>query len=163
MRKATDVQDIISKLRFFAKIKKGEKLQVQELTVIENTWYQAILRDIWNWNKSSNEVIESRETTLVFIKEVCDAALSSAKQIVKEFGPFHTDIWNMIMDGLRESQPGILNLVITYDRDRLYISQVQTFISILNARIKELEEEREKARLQTSNPGVENQDEGDNF
>ena len=57
-----NVQDVVSKLRFLSKIKKGEKINVATLTLSEDNWINNFHRCI--------SAIESREMSLDFIKRV---------------------------------------------------------------------------------------------
>lgn len=149
-KRTADIQDIISKLRFLSKIKKGERLQVDGLAVVENTWYGKFVR-AWNtWGEVKDEgshglasVKESRRKSLVFIKDLYELGLKFAKTIINETSSYYTDLWNMLIKGLKDAQPGIMNLMTSYESDRLYISEVETFVDLLNARIHDLETERQ--------------------
>jgi hypothetical protein len=143
-KRTLDVQDIISKLRFLSKVKKGERLQVDGLAVVENTWYAKFVR-AWNTMgeiKDTGEIKEGRRKSLAFIKELYETGLRLAKSIINETSSYYTDLWNMLIKGLKDAQPGITNLMNYYESDRLYIAEVETFVDVLNAKINDLVTER---------------------
>lgn len=165
-KRSAEIQNVISKLRFLSKVKKGEKLQIDKLSVVENTWYAKLMR-VWNTldlNQDSNNNIEnvkeSRRKSLKFIKDLYEEGLRLASSIVKETSSYYTDLWSMLVKSLKDAQPGISNLMISYESDRLYISEVETFIDVLNAKIHNLEDERKFILLKESCSDVlENKDE----
>lgn len=143
-RRTLDIQDAISKLRFLSKVKKGERLNVGELTVVGTTWYDKLWR-AWSTmgeSKDASEIKESRRKSLGFIKELYDTSLRLAKSIIEEGSSYYTDLWNMLLKSMKDAQPGILNLMNYYESDRLYISEAETFMDVLNAKIHDLETER---------------------
>lgn len=141
----SEVQDVVSKLKFLSKLQPGEKLQVNGLSVVENSWFGKIYRHLTSKGKTAKEILESREISLTFISELCESALKLALSVVDKDGTCQQEIWHMTISNLKEFQPGIKNLMVSYETDRLFVAKVDTFISILNAKIKELEELREKA------------------
>lgn len=141
----SDVQDVVSKLKFLSKLQPGEKLQVNGLSIVENSWFGKIYRHLTSKGKTAKEILESREISLTFINELCELALKIAFSVVDKDGRCQHEVWVMILSSLKEFQPGVRNLMISYETDRLFVSKVETFIDLLNAKIKELEEAREKA------------------
>jgi hypothetical protein len=143
-RRTSDAQDIISRLRFLSKIKKGERLNVGELSVVGTTWFDKLQR-AWTSmgaNADLGEIREGRKKSLIFITELYDSGLKLAKSMISESSSYNTDIWDMLLRSMKEAQPGIMNLMNYYESDRLYISEVETFMDVLNARIHDLEMER---------------------
>jgi len=141
----SEVQDVVSKLKFLSKLQPGEKIQVNGLCIVENSWYGKITRHLTSKGKTAKEILESREISLDFVNELCENGLKIAFSVVDKSGRCQQEVWTMILTSLKEFQPGIKNLMISYETDRLFVSKVETFISILNAKIKELEEAREAA------------------
>jgi hypothetical protein len=140
----SEVQDVVSKLKFLSKLQPGEKIQVNSLSIIENGWFWKVYRHFTSKGKTEKDILESREISLNSISELCEIALKLALDVVDKEGTCHQEVWTMVLSSLKEFQPGIRNLMVSYEGDRLFISKVDTFISILNAKIKELEEMREK-------------------
>lgn len=143
-RRTSDAQDVISKLRFLSKVKKGERLNVSGLSVVGTSWYDKFLR-AWNTmgdSKDVGDIKEGRRKSLEFIKELYDSSLKLAKSMIGETSSYYTDLWDMLLKSMKEAQPGITNLMNYYESDRLYISEVETFMDVLNAKIHDLETER---------------------
>jgi len=129
-----DVQQILSKLRFFSKIKKNEKLHLENKALIEDTWYNSILRTLF--------MQKGRNDALNFIKEICNESLETIEVFLSSEDSFHREIADMIVLTLTEAQIGILNYVETYKKDRLFVSDVESFLDILKARISNLQKTR---------------------
>jgi hypothetical protein len=125
------VQDIVSKLCFLAKIQKDEKVDVSHLALQHDTWWTMILRTI------SRE--QSRERTLVFIREVTDDALEFCSRCLQSRENFHIKIGNAILSKLTESKDGISNLLHgPYKDDKMFIAKLETLILILNTKVEDL-------------------------
>lgn len=148
-RRIQEIQEVIGKLRFLSKIKKGERLNVEGLSVVGATWYDKLWR-AWNTmgERDIGQVKESREKSLEFIKELYETSLRLAKTIIEEGSSYYTDLWNMLLKSMKDAQPGILNLMSYYESDRLYIAKAETFVDILNAKIHDLEAERSSYFIQ---------------
>lgn len=130
--KTYDVQQLLSKLCFFSKIKKNEKLHLENQSLVEDTWYNSILRTLFYTE-------ESRTKALTFIKETCDESLSMIEVFFASGDPFNREIGNMIVSALNEGQKGIIMYVETYKKDRLFVSDVESYLTLLRARINNLE------------------------
>lgn len=151
-----EVQDVVSKLKFLSKLQPGEKIQVNGLSIVEAGWFWKVYRHFTSkGGKTNTEILESREISLTFISELCDSALKLALDVVDKRGVCHQEVWKMVLTSLVEFQPGVRNLMMSYDSDDLFVSKLDTFISILNAKIKELEEMREKAFAEDNSENLE--------
>ena len=82
---------------------------------------------------------ESRTKALSFIKETCDEALTMIEVFFASGEPFNREIGNMIVSALNEGQKGIIMYVETYKKDRLFVSDIESYLTILRARINNLE------------------------
>ncbi len=132
--KVRDVQELLSKLRFLSKIQKGEKLEiVSKLSLIDGgSWINAFIRTV-NGSK------ESREHAFEFIQKVCEEGLEVATSFLNTQDTFQHEVGNMIIQALKEAQDGIKNHMDTYKSDRMFGSQVETFLKLLNAKLGVLE------------------------
>ena len=135
-----NVQDVLSKLKFLSKIKKGEKLNVTSLTISEDTFFTNIQRYF--------HVLESRDKTLEFIKRVSDDALNIALKCLQSRDSFHHNIGRIVISNLREIKGGIDNLGSTYGEDRMFVAKIETFQTLLDVKIMDLEEKSREARKQ---------------
>jgi|WetSurMetagenome_2_1015567.scaffolds.fasta_scaffold291289_1 hypothetical protein len=144
-----NVQDIVSKLRFISKLKPCEKLNVATLTITGGRWF-----DLHRFRNES----ESRDKTLEFIKKVVDDALEITSRCFINRSKFAHYIGRMILESLQESKDGIHSLEKTYEVDRMFVSRIEAFERIMNAKIDGINEqysslfpEESKKLLPTSN------------
>lgn len=127
------VQDIVSKLRFIAKIKESEKLDVSNLQLFEDTW--------WNWNKAYRALFSRkglRQATLEFIRLVFAEAFDLASKHINTHDHFRIEIGKMILEAMKEAKMGIDSLGKTYATDRMFTSQLETLVKIFDTKITEL-------------------------
>ena len=116
------VQQVIGRLKFMAKIKHGEKINVRELFVRDNdSVLQRMMRTLRNASTylSSSEIVESKDATLTFIQDTVNDAIT-------------------LIANLELSKTGIRNLIATYQSDRKFISEAEAVIQTLEARIKSM-------------------------
>ena len=76
----TKVQEVIGRLKFMAKIRHGEKINIRDLFVRDNdSVMQRFLRTFRNVTTflSSSEIVESKEATLSFIQSTVNDAITS--------------------------------------------------------------------------------------
>jgi hypothetical protein len=130
------VNNVISKLIFISKVKKGEKLNIKNLFVRDNNdILQRFLRTIRNnilWEDS-----ESKQSTINFLSSVTDEALNLVS--IYRQNPnneFNNNIADMIVDNIKKALQGMESIVHTYKDDRLYSSQIETMLNTLNLRLK---------------------------
>lgn len=127
-----NAHDIISKLKFISKIEVGEKISsgksVSSPTIISDTrWYNFLRTFGYNGG--------SKKDTLQFIKNTTDSALEIAKKCFASHDPFHNRIAHLIIESLKEADVGIQNIINTYSDQRWFVSEVETFRQILEAKI----------------------------
>jgi len=126
------VQDIVSKLKFISKIKEGEKVDVQSLTLCESGLGTSLYRTFVARG-------ESRENALEFIRSIILEGFNLASKYLKKPEKFLKDIGKMIIDALHESRAGLVNLTKTYQADRMYVSKVETLMSTLETKTCDLQ------------------------
>ncbi len=130
------VQDIVSKLRFIAKININEKLDVHTLTLYRNNWITSIYRTYHNIFSSETE---SKEITLGFIRQVIGDAFDLSTIHLNKDDTFSQRISLMIIQSLKEARTGLFNLLSTYKGDRMFISKIETLIQTLNMKTDDLD------------------------
>jgi len=132
------VQDVIGRLKFISKINKGEKINIRELFVRDNdSVLQRFIRTIRNATTylSSSENVESKESTLTFIQETVNTAITLIAVYRRDTDDFKQNIADIIVDNLDKSKNGIRNSIGTYQYDRKFISEAEAVIQTLEARI----------------------------
>jgi len=135
------VQEIIGRLKFMAKIRHGEKINVRERFVRDNdSVLQRILRTCRNVSTyiSSSEIVESKEATLGFIRTTVNDAITLIAVYRRDRDDFKQSIANIIVENLESSKGGIRNLIATYQWDRKFISEAEAVIQTLEARISSM-------------------------
>jgi len=131
------VQDIISKLKFIAKIQDGEKLDVCSLTLHKDTLGTSLYRTIVARD-------ESRDRALEFIRCVIGEAFDLASKYRRKEESFFKKIGEMIILALKESRAGLLNLTKTYELDRMFVSKLETLMVTLDTKTEDLQNRLEK-------------------
>jgi hypothetical protein len=129
-----NVHAIISKLKFISKLEAGEKVASDgkaTLSVIPDTKWYNILRTFGYGSGS-------KESTLEFIKHTTDNALEIAKKCFSSQDLFHHRIAHLIVASLKEADIGIQNISQTYESDRWFVSKMDTFRQLLDAKINSL-------------------------
>lgn len=137
-----NVYDTISKLSFLSKIRENEKVNVSSLFTVSDTRFNNVVRNL----KSIFTFNESRGTTLNFIKGCTEDALKIAERCFAERGStLHRRIGVIVLTSLKEikSGHGIKSLMQTYKSDNMFISELETFQKILQAKIADIEVQME--------------------
>lgn len=127
-----NVDSVVSKLAFIAKIKKGEKIDAECSIIPDTKWY--------NFLRTIGIGKYSKEQTLAFIKQTADQALDLARVCIGSQDPFHRNVGRMIIAKLKDVKIGTKELKDTYEEYRLFLSQLETFEELLDAKIKALGE-----------------------
>lgn len=119
------VHDILSKLRFIAKIKPGERVDVGRLAVSADGWCAGLGR-LWQ--------NEGRETTLAFMRRTVDDALATAGQMLGSPLEFNKELGRMLLAGLEEARVGVAALARTYESDRMFVAKVEILRDLITLR-----------------------------
>jgi hypothetical protein len=125
------VQDVISKLKFIATLKPGEKIDVASLSVQPDTLGGRLYRTILARG-------ESRAATLEFIRQTLGEAFDLASAYVVREDSFNRKIGEMIIAALSAAKVGIVGLTETYKDDRMFVSRVETLVGTLEAKIADM-------------------------
>lgn len=126
------VQDTVSKLKFIGKIKEGEKLDVQSLTLCSESVGTSLYRTFLARN-------ESRGNALEFIRGVVGEAFELATKYLRKKDHFFKDVGQMIIESLHESKSGLSNLAKTYEDDKMFVSKLETLMNTLETKTADLQ------------------------
>jgi len=124
------VEEIISSLKFISKFKAGEILNTQNETLTQGGWITSIWRTFIYRR-------ESRQETLEFFRRVTNDAFAMLNCFLRDNDRFNQELGVMIFNAIRESRDGIENHKKTYSSDQRYVSEIETFLLLLDARLKE--------------------------
>lgn len=133
------VQDIISKLRFISKIQPGEKINIKERFVRDNSQiWQRIIRTIRN---ITYEDAESKDATLKFLEMVTDEAINLIV-IYKsnDENSFNINVANLIISNLETAITGMESLINTYSQDRNFTTRVEALMGTLTLKLGTLKD-----------------------
>ncbi len=120
------ITDILSKLKFLSKIKVGEKINCRFYFVRDNnSLIQRFLRTIRNFSAENSE---NKTSTLEFINDIINKTINLICLYKTNGNPFSQQISELLIENLKESKNGILNLVKTYEDDRIFVSKLESFI-----------------------------------
>jgi len=125
------IQDVISKLTFIAKLKKGERVNVQSLTLMEKGWGTSAYR---TYRTVLSPKEESREVTLNFFRDITNKAFELADKYLPSGDNYFRDIGFMIVDAIEESGVGIIKHARGYKDDRMYVSRSETLARTLRTK-----------------------------
>lgn len=128
------VNDTLSKLRFIAKIKPGDKLDINSMTLMEDSWSTTVYRTY----RSIVAKKESKSDALEFFRTVIGEAFDLATKYLSSNDKFFLDIGVQIVELLQLAKVGINNHIQTYTHDSFHTAKVESLITILDTKLKTL-------------------------
>lgn len=128
---ADRAEAVISRLKFIARIRPGEKVDIASLSVHPVTYTWRLYRAVFARG-------ESRYTTLDYIRQALDDAFEIAPEFLAGGDDCSRTIGQMIVESLSASKSGIQGLAKTYEDDRMYVARIESLVAILNVKIASL-------------------------
>lgn len=125
-----DNEEVISKLKFLAKVQKGEKINVNGLFVQLDGLKTTVSRTVWN--------VDSRQNTLTFIEKVLANSTNLIELYLNSNNHSKFEMAKNIINDLDSSKSGIQNLKNTYNDDVMFCSKIDTFIQMIDAKLTEI-------------------------
>ena len=128
-------RETISKLKFLGKIKKGEKINVKEMSLQTESYLTAASRTIW--------FVDNRNNTMSFIQTTIQSGFDLLNLLNKSNGNVSDDeVSKTIVRDITASKNGINNLKTTYSDDTYFCCSVDTFVETISARLLDLRDKR---------------------
>ena len=128
-------RETISKLKFLGKIKKGEKINVKEMTLQTESYLTAASRTIW--------FVDNRNNTMSFIQTTIQAGFDLLNLLNKSTGNVSDDeLSKTIVKDITNAKIGINNLKTTYSDDTYFCCSVDTFVETITAKLLDLKDKR---------------------
>jgi len=143
---------LLSDLKFISKIKQGEKIDVKSMTLVND--FQSLVYRIFISR-------ESRKETYDFIKKVINRAIDMTYYYFSLNGKkteyekkkervanndnvsvnmqsvnFNIDIAKIIISNLSLAKEGLINLKETYEKDRKFVTDLETIIETMEIKIR---------------------------
>lgn len=144
--------EIMTRLKFIGKLKKGEKINVKSLTVEKINW----ITRAWRTVKGFTNQAEGRDSTLVFLTTTYNRVFDIIQLSLTDKNPDKFLCINLIRD-IGSSFEGLRNLKATYtddSDDRLFSSHMDTLIELIQIKLKKLEEERQELFYETTQENI---------
>lgn len=128
------VQDVLAKLKFIAKIGSDDVMDVTSLTISKRGWFTSISRTIASLAGRK----ESRDETLEFVRITFADAFELAVKYRQTTDPFGIAISDKLIEAMKDSNVGINSLKTGYGHDKMFVSRLETFVTVSDAQIEGL-------------------------
>jgi hypothetical protein len=123
-------KEIISRLKFIGKIQIGEKISLKDMNLQQDGLVTQIYRTI-------NQ--DNRFKTLVFIQDTITKTFEIIKCYDKSKKNSDKVMCMNLINDLKKSRNGILNLKETYNTDVKFICDIDTLLEIIEAKLSEID------------------------
>lgn len=124
------VHELMSRLKFIARVKKQEKINLKSFTFESNTLWGSLRRFMHS---------ENRTGTLDFVKTTILDSFDLLNQMLTEKSNCAAkEFCQHIVEDLIKSKYGIMNLQTTYADDQFLCSQLQTLLQTIDVKIENL-------------------------
>lgn len=123
-------QEIITKLKFLSRVSKGQKINVKDMTLQDESWLTSASRSVWN--------IDNRNNTMTFIQNTITSAFNMIVLLLRSEGVGDRQICKTIVTDIIGAKKGIYNLKSTYTEDTFFCCGVDTYIQMIEAHMADL-------------------------
>ena len=127
-------QDVITKLKFLSRVAKGQKINVKDMTLQDESWVTSASRSIWN--------IDNRNNTMTFIQNTITTAFNMITLLLKSETVGDRQICKTIVSDIVASKSGIKNLKSTYADDTYFCCGVDTYVQMIEAHMTDLKSKK---------------------
>lgn len=123
--------DIIPKLKFISRLNKGDKINVKNLYIQPNNFFNKISRSFIH--------IDDRTNTLIFVNNTVKKGFDLFLQHIESSNPFDNILCQNILYDLKNAINGLLNLKETYGDDIMFVCKIDSLIEEIQARLIEID------------------------
>ena len=123
-------QEIITRLKFLSRVSRGQKINVKDMTLQDESWITSASRSVWN--------IDNRNNTMTFIQNTITSAFNMIVLLLKSESVGDHQICKTIVADINGAKRGIQNLKSTYDNDTYFCCGVDTYIQMIDAHMADL-------------------------
>lgn len=124
-----DNSDIISQLKFISKIKPGEQINVDNLSICSRNVFSGIYRSVYG---------ESREKTFHYFSVTIRRAFEKIQAFSNTEKLSEKMLCYNIIENLEACIEGLENAKDTYKDDRRFVCDIETMIESVQAKLNEL-------------------------
>ena len=128
-------EDVIPKLKFISKLNKGDKINVKNLYIQQNNFMDKINRTFFN--------IDDRTNTLMFVSNTLKKGFELFLQHIDSTSPFDVILCQNIVNDLKNSKNGMLNLKETYSDDIMFVCKID---ALMDEKKDEKKEEKKEEK-----------------
>lgn len=125
-----EYDDTISKLKFITKIKKGDKINIKNMSIYPDGFLTKILRTFIS--------VDNRSNTFMFLKSTILQSFNLLQNLLSKTSNKNMSI-NIIED-IKRSKEGIKNLKVTYSSDIMLCCQLDFLLEEIDTKLLEIEE-----------------------
>ena len=123
--------DVIPRLKFISRLKKGDKINVKNLYIQPNNFYNRIDRSFFN--------IDDRSNTLLFVQNTVKKGFDLFYQHISNSNPYDKILCINLLSDIRNTRIGLLNLKETYIEDVMFVCKIDALIEETDAKLADIE------------------------
>ena len=124
-------EDVIPRLKFISRLKKGDKINVKNLYIQPNNFYNRIDRSFFN--------IDDRSNTLLFVQNTVKKGFDLFYQHISNSNPYDKILCINLLSDIRNTRIGLLNLKETYIEDVMFVCKIDALIEETDAKLADIE------------------------
>lgn len=138
--KEESLERILSTLKFIAKIREGEKIDVKTMSIVRPDFPSRAYRTFIS-RESRNETFEFIKTSINKAIDMVYYYLSMDRKSDRNSSDkntkdnFHRDVAKVIITNIVEAKKGLYNLTVTYEEDRKFVTDIETVMETLEIKI----------------------------
>lgn len=122
--------DVLSKLKFISKIRKGEKINVKYMFIQPDNITTKISRTLYN--------VDNRMNTLNFIETTIRRGFEIIILHSNSDRPYDIQLRENIITDLASAKSGLINIKETYIDDVMFRCKIDTFIQEIDAKLGDM-------------------------
>ena len=123
-------QEVLTKLKFLAKVDRGEKINIRDMSLQNESWFTTVSRTFWS--------VDNRNNTMNFIQNTITSAFNLIILLLKSDTVGDRQICKTIIEDIIRSKKGISTLKSTYAEDTYFCCGVDTYIQMIDAHMADL-------------------------
>ena len=123
-------QEVLTKLKFLARVDRGEKINIRDMSLQNESWFTTVSRTFWS--------VDNRNNTMNFIQNTITSAFNLIILLLKSDTVGDRQICKTIIEDIIRSKKGISTLKTTYAEDTYFCCGIDTYIQMIDAHIAEL-------------------------
>lgn len=124
--------DTITRLKFLSKIRKGEKINVQNNMLQPDSWATSVSRALLN--------TDNRQNTLTYVQNTINSGFQLFGLYIKSEKLSEKKLAEQIIEDISNAKSGINNLKHTYTDDTMFCCSIETYIQTIDAKLTEYQE-----------------------